>query len=140
MTHAYFLYTDDVMSARYNVIDDEFSACVAEDDGNYYASTYFTWEDEDYSCLISDDQQMADFMTYLISCAPADKSKVSMDVKLDNGYDPFVREYDEQAGKEVIRGIKQSIINDVGMVINSCNFSWTSSADTGCYTFLCSKK
>ncbi len=136
MTHAYFLYTDEVMATRYNVTDDEFSAYVAEDDGNYYASTYFTWEDEDYSCLISNDQQMAACMSYLISCAPADKSKVSMDVKIDNGYDPdpFVREHNK------ITGIRQSIIDGLGVVINGYNFSWTQSADTGCYTFLCSRK
>lgn len=136
MTHAYFLYTDDVMATRYTVGDDEFSSCVAEDEGNYYASTCFTWENEDYSCLISGDQQMAAFMSYLSSFAPTDKSKVSMDVKLYNGYTPFT--YDEN---DNINGIKQSIVNSIGAtVINGYNFSWTSSADTGCYTFLCSKK
>ena len=137
MTHAYFLYSDEEMATRYETGDDEFSACVAEENGNYYEQTVFTWDGDEYNCVIAGDEQMSAYLSYLISCTPSDKTMRSMDILFDPGYTPFT--YDAEDNTKVT-GIKQSIINGVGTIINQYNFSWTSAAGTGCYTFLCSKK
>lgn len=135
LTHAYFLYSDEEMAEKYNVGDNEFSAYVAENNGNYYQQATFTWDGDDYTCIISDDAQMSAYLSYLISCTPGDKTMRSMDVLFDTTYDPFT--YD---GEHKVTGIKQDIINGVGSVIGGYNLSWTTAAGTRCYTFLCSKK
>ncbi len=128
LTHAYFLYSDEEMTGRYNVDDDEFSACVAVENGNYYQQTTFTWEEDEYTCLISDDAQMTAYLSYLLSCAPSDKTLISMDVKFDTGYNAFSEETKRQ---EIINGVSG---------IGNYNLSWTSAAGSSCYTFFCSKK
>ncbi len=137
MTHAYFLYTDAQMATRYTAAADSEFTYAANTAGTYYESVSFTWNETEYSCSISSDEQMAAFFSYLLRVTPS-SGQISMDVHIcleDDEYDPFI--YDsENKPCDIKDGIKVL----VGSAMNSYNLTWTSIPEMNSYTFLCSRK
>lgn len=135
LTHAYFLYSDRLMETRYEVnANDETAAFEATQGGDYYSKVTFEYDEQTYSQKIASDAQMVAFLKYLIASTP-DNKQVSLDLSLDEEYDPFTYN-----GEDKINGIRQEILNSVGVVINGYNVNWMSSETFNSYTFLCKKK